>query len=202
MGNLQSLKEFDDFQKYKEFIKTFILTNQDLYRLIYFPIKNPLDEKFEIPENPYQIFDPDSAVEEDGKTGVHGVVLFKEKNDTILNASIPVILVNFETARLGNSYFCDSVYTIFRIITKGTYIQELEDDEGNTVDRSYAIAKLISDEYGLANISKIGEIHRKSLTKIPINEENGGYTIIFEGKGWSNHLSENKNYLKRKYGAE
>jgi hypothetical protein len=40
--NLSDLKEIDDFQIYKNFIKKFILEDQILQKIIYYPVRNPL----------------------------------------------------------------------------------------------------------------------------------------------------------------
>ena len=194
--NINSLRELDDFQKYKQFIRDFILQDETLFRLIYFCNKNVFDEeKCEMPENPYKIFTTDKEYENDN----HGVILFKQKNGEILNYGTVVVLVNFETTRLGNSSVMDNMYIIFRIIAKSEEIQELEDDEGNTVNRLYAIAECINNNCDHARVGNTGELRKQSMNALSINEENCGITLMFKTSEWgSKLLSRNKNYRKQR----
>lgn len=199
MGSLDSLKELDNFQDFKNFIMSFVLSNNDLLKLIYHPLSNPLDDERAVDlENPYLVFDEDSAIGEDGKTGIHGVLLFKSKNNTILNTSIPVVLVFFNTAKLGNNNIYDNVYITFKIIMKGESIQTLS----NGLDRAYVIAKLIDDNFDQAKVNDYGRVHLQSFDPLPLNEENSGYMLVYRARTLRGVLLDNKNYLKRTYGVD
>jgi hypothetical protein len=149
------------------------------------------------PENPYQIFSRET--DNDGKIiDTHGVVLFQDKDDTIQNSENVTVLIYYESARLGNSYFLDENYIIIQIICKGSSIRKL----ANGKDRAEAIGKLFDDEFNKAKVNNIGEVTRISFEKLKnINDENIGRVAMYKSVGWSNNLSENKNYLKRKYGS-
>lgn len=199
MSSLDSLKELDNFQDFKNFIMSFVLESNTLQKLIYYPLSNPLDDERAIDlENPYLVFDEDSAISEDGKTGIHGVLLFKSKNNTILNASIPVVLVYFNTAKLGNSNIYDNVYITFKIIMKGEAVQTL----ANGLDRAYVIAKLIDDNFDKANVNDYGKVHLQSFDPLPLNEENSGYVSVYRARTLRGVLLDNKNYLQRTYGVD
>lgn len=197
MLNLNSLKELDDFQIYKQFIKNFIVLDETLYRLIYFNVKNPLDEVlYPFPQKSDKIFTTEKESEDDN----HGVVLFKQKNSEILNYGTTIVLVDFETTRRGTSEFFDNLYIIFRVIGKSDDIQELEDEEENTINRLTTIIELIDNNFNLANVNNIGIVKRQSLNPLSINDENFGYTVIYKVAESFAHLSNNKNYQIKKYG--
>lgn len=183
--NLDSLVELDDFGKFKSFIRNFIIEDSTLWKLIFHSCKNPLLEEDSLA--PYEIFNESSE---------HGCVLFKRKNNTVLSDEVVNVLVDFYDAKLGDSYFLNDLFICFSIIMKGTNIQELE----NGISRTSAIAKLIDDQFNLANVNKIGEIKRLSYKEIPINEQNAGMLITYCVKNWKTHLTDNKNYMKRMYG--
>ena len=63
------------------------------------------------------------------------------------------------------------------------------------------LTQSIDNNFNLANINKIGEIKRQSVNQLATNEGNFGYTVIYKVREWSNKFSNNKNYLKRKYGS-
>ena len=179
---LSELKEIDDFLLFKKYIKSFILENESLYRLIWFSNSNPFDEdSCPYPEEPRDIF---TASDE------HGCVLFKRKNNIVLNKETVNILIDFESANQSYSY--DMIYIIFRIVVKGENIQELS----NGVNRSSAIAKFIDDEFNLAKINGLGEVKKQSFKELSLNEENVGYTIIFSAHSFSSDISSNKNFQK------
>jgi hypothetical protein len=192
---IDDLKELDDFQEFKKFIKIFILQNSDLWKLIYYPVSDPLSQ--EDSENPYDIFDNSTAMNEDGSNGIHGVLLFKDKNNAILNASIPIILINFHSTRKSNSIEFNNVYCVFRIICKGDSVQEL----ANGVNRSFAIAKLIDDEFAKANVNGLGKVERISFSELSLNEENVGYNIVFKASSFACDSLNNKNLNKRIMGG-
>jgi hypothetical protein len=197
--NLDDLKELDDFQEFKEYIKTFIIENENLFRMIYFPTKNPLDTiSYPYPQDPYQIFDSDSAIGEDGKSEIHGVVLFKQKNDKILNSSLPILLIDFHTTKLGTNNIYDNLYIAVRFLCKGEYVQELE----NGMNRSFVIANMFDNLFNFAKFNDVGKVHRQSFDPIPINEQNIGYSSIYKCRVLANHLLDNKNYLQDKYGVD
>ena len=182
---LEDLKELDDFQEFKKFIRNFIIEDTVLWKLIFHSCKNPLLEEDSLA--PYEIFEESSE---------HGCVLFKRKNNTVLSDETVNILVNFYDAKLGDSYFLNDLFICFSIIMKGTNIQELE----NNVNRASAIAKRIDDQFNLARINNVGEIKRLSYKEVPINEQNDGILITYCVRNWSTHLTDNKNYMKRMYG--
>lgn len=198
MGDtLDSLSTVNNFKIYEDYIKEFILKNQLLQKIIFYPYSDPFDDTRAVDlENPYDIFNHDSAISQDG-TGTHGVVLFEDKDDTILNSSIPVLLITFDSVRLSDSYFLDTIRIIIQIICKGSSVRKL----ANGRDRTQVIGDIFDNEFGTANINKIGEIHKQSYTKLSINEENSGYTIIFKCVGASRNLNNNKNYLQKRYGS-
>jgi hypothetical protein len=180
--SLSDLVEMDDFQKYKNFIKNFILNDMPLWKIIYSPLKNPLI--IEDPENPYVIFQ-----NEDVENDNHGVVLFKQKNNEILNYGTVCVLVDFETTSFGNSDLLDNLYIIFRIIIKSNDIDELE----NGLSRLYIIADLINRHLDHAEIGSIGYVKKQSMNPIPANEENSAITIIYKCRNLSNRLLEEAN---------
>ena len=180
MASLDDLKELDDFKLFKDFIKRFILQSEDLWKLIFYGSGNPL--LLDVSENPYEIFTPSSE---------HGCVLFRRKNDTILNEEQVSVLIDFESASSSCEY--DSVYIVVRIIAKGSNIQDLE----NGVNRSFAISKLFDDEFNTANINGLGEVKKKSMTPLSVNEENAGYLLLYTGHSFSSDIINNKNFKKR-----
>lgn len=197
MTNISDLKELDNFQIYKKFIRRFILEDESLFRLIYFGNKNVFDEMLcPYPENPFKIFTTDKEDENDN----HGVVLFKQKNSEILNYGTIVVLVDFETTRRGSSEFFDNLYIIFRIIGKSDNIQEIEDEEGNLGNRLTSIIELIDNNFNLADVNNIGIVKRQSLNPLATNEDNFGYTVIYKAVESFAHINTNKNYQMRKYG--
>ena len=185
MISIDNLRELDDFNIFKSFIKNFIIEDSTLWKLIYYSSKNPLLEDYS--DNPYEIFEPSNE---------HGCVLFRRKNDVVLSDETTNILIDFYDTKVSDSYFLSDLYICFRILCKGTNVQELE----NGVSRTSAIAKLIDNQFNLANINKIGEIKRLSYKDISLNEENTGYLLTYNCRNWTTHLTDNKNYMKRMYG--
>jgi hypothetical protein len=197
MGALDDLTSINGFDKYEKFIKQFILKNTNLWKLIYYPYSNPIEDERAIDsENPYQIFTRES----DSKGKIldsHGVVLFDDKDDTIQNSTGVTILISYESTRLGDSYFLDNNYIIFQILCKGNDIRKL----ANGKDRTEAICELIDNEFNFARVNNIGEVHRISYKKLSLNEENIGRVCVYKCTGWGSKLTDNKNYLQRKYGV-
>jgi hypothetical protein len=191
-----NLKVIGDFDKYEKFIKQFMLSNINLWKLIYYPYSLPLSDVRALdPEDPYQIFTRET--DSSGKAlDSHGVVLFQDKDDSIQNSSNTIILIHFNSSGLNGSHFVENQYITFQIICKGD-IRKL----ANGVDRAEAIGKLIDDEFNKANLNKIDEIRRISFDKLNINEENSGRVAIYKVRNWSSHLSENKNYIRKRYGS-
>jgi hypothetical protein len=182
MDTIDSLIELNDFGKFKSFIRNFIIEDSVLWKLIYYSSKNPLLEDYS--DNPYEIFEESSE---------HGCVLFKRKNNTVLSEETVNILVDFYDTKLGDSYFLNDLYICFRILCKGTNIQELE----NGVNRTSAIAKRIDDQFNLARVNNIGEIKRLSYKEIPINEQNDGVLLTYNCRNWGTKAGSNVNYKKR-----
>jgi hypothetical protein len=187
MSTLNDLKELDDFQIFKRYIKSFILQDSDLQKIIYYPYKNPLIK--DDLENPYDIFDSSTVMSSDEK-GVHGVVLFRRKCDEILNSEVPIILISFESTTIGYSNILDKVYIVIRIITKGSTIQELE----NGLSRGNVIAELFDKYLNSSEISSIGKTTRKTFKSLNnINEENDGFIIIYKAQTLANRLLQQAN---------
>lgn len=191
------LKSINDFDKYTKFIQNFILSNNTLWKLIFYPYSSPLsDEKAVDPQDPYTIFSRELG--SDGKLlDSHGVVLFDDKDDTIQNSSNVTLLISFESNRLGDSNFLDTNRIIFQLICKGSEIRKLS----NGKDRVDEIFDLIDNEFNMAKINNISEVSRMSYGKLSLNEENVGKVAIYKCIGASRNLNNNKNYLKKRYGS-
>lgn len=171
-GNLNSLKELDNFYELKHYIKTSIMLNENLFRLIYFPYSDIYDENScQYPENPYLIFQNDY-----NSTTKNGVVLFRQKNDEILNYETPVVLITFTSESAQDNKSINYTKIEINIICKGTGIQDLQ----NGKNRSYCIA----DEFdSILNHQKVGnsdEIKRLFFDNLSLNEENCGYKLIYQ----------------------
>lgn len=193
------LKSINDFDKYTKFIQKFILQNTTLWKLIFYPYSSPLSDPRAIDsENPYEIFSRE--VGSDGKIlDSHGVILFDDKDDSIQNSSNVTVLVSYESTRFGNSYFLDNNYIIFQIICKGSGVRKL----ANGKDRAEIIGNMIDDEFNLARINDIGEVHKISFEKLKnINEENIGRVLTYKCKGIGSKVLTNVNYNRRKYGVD
>jgi hypothetical protein len=193
MGSLSSLKEIDDFQKYKQFIKTFILENESLFRVIYFLVRNPMDElNYPYPENPYKIF----TTEKESDTDNHGVVLFSQKNVEILNYGTVIILINFDTTKYGNSGLLDNLYITIRIICKSDAVEDIEDSEGNIYNRASVIAEFINNEMDDKRVGNIGKVKKIAFKPLDgLNEGNFGYVLTYKARNLSNRmLDETNNY--------
>jgi hypothetical protein len=198
---LDDLKELNDFSEFREFIKNFIMEDRNLFRVVYFPYSDPFDEdKCPMPDRRLSIFDGSKIQQRDGNNAVdniHGVVLFRRRYDDVINSEIPVVLVDFHSAKVGNSKFIDDVFITFRIICKGVNIQEL----ANGLNRSAVIADLIDNQFNFAMFSKISEVTNETYKEISINEENSGYLLTYRCRNLAHHLTKNVNYLERNYGV-
>jgi len=191
-------KELDGFDDYRNFIKSFIIQNSNLWKIIYYPVFSPLKE--EDLENPYEIFEDSSAITEKGNE-VHGVVLFKQKNNTILNSSLPVILINFRSSTKGSLKEYNNIYIVIKIICKGEYIQDIE-YEDDVCSRSNVIAKLFDNNLNKANINGLGEVKRISFDNLSINEENTCLLLTYRLTSFSCDLSSNINFQENVFGGE
>lgn len=184
--NLDDLKKINVFQPFEDFIKKVIMTNEPLFRMIYFPTSNPLDEVlYNYPEDPYKIF-------KESENNEHGVVLFGRKNNVILNTSTIILLVDFESTIKSNFTEYENIHIILRIIIKGD-VQKLE----NEIDRSFVIAQMIDNTINLASVNGLGEIKKKSMNYSSINEQNNCYMLMYSATSFSSDLSNNKNFQKR-----
>jgi hypothetical protein len=180
---VDDLLEIDDIGLFKNFIKQFFIDNEQLFRLVWFADSNALDESIcSYPDDPYQLFIPSKE---------HGCVLFRRKNNEILSEECVNILIDFHTASLSREY--DMVYIIFRIIIKGDNIQELS----NGINRSFAIMKLMDNEFNRATINGLGEVKKEKIRDLNINEQNVGYTCIYSGHSFSSDYLNNKNIQKQ-----
>jgi hypothetical protein len=173
MSELDNIKELDNFYEFKQYIKKSILESEDLFRLIYFCFKNPFDETTcEYPENPFDLFQ--EVYDSSNKS--HGVVLFSQKNNAILNYETPVLLISFTTESSQDNKSINYTKIEFSIICKGTNIQELS----NGVSRSYAIAKLIDNFMNHSSIAGSDKVKRLYFDNNILNEENCGYKITYQ----------------------
>lgn len=166
--NLENLKELDRFNVYREYIKNFFIENENLFKLVYYPLSSPLDT--DLPDNPYSLF------LEEQNDNVHGVVLFKQKNDDVLSYETPVILVNFTSETSKDNDYINIVSIEYKIILKGVNIQELVDES----NRAYKIAELIDEQFNHKIIENTGKIKRLSFDNLSINEENCGYKLEYQ----------------------
>lgn len=185
--NIDDLKELDDFDLFKKYIKNFIIDNDDLFRLIWFSNSNPLDEDIcQYPDNPWDIFKPSSNSE-------HGCLLFRRKNDIVQSGEQVCILITFHSAPKGNSLTFRDIFVIVRIITKGTNIQELE----NGLNRINCIAKIFDDEFNQANITGLGKTNKEKYRDLSLNEENDGMMLMYTANDFSYDYLNNKNIQKQ-----
>lgn len=169
MSELDNIQELDNFYEFKQYIKQFILESDELFRLIYFCYKNPFDENTcSYPENPFELFDSND--------NNHGTVLFKQKNDMILNYEMPTILINFSTESSQSNKSISYTKIEFSIICKGVNIQDLE----NGKSRSYSIAKLIDKFMNHSDVVGTDKIKRLYFNNNLLNEENCGYEICYQ----------------------
>jgi len=183
-------ESLDCFKVFKDYIKKCVLEDNSLQKLIYYPYTNCLS--MNNIENPYDLFNENTAV--DGDSGVHGVILFKRQANIIINAEMPLILITFETTRKRKTY--SNIYIVFRIICKGTNIQELDDGSS----RIYSIKQKISDNLEMANITGLGEVTENSFNELSINDENDAVSLIYKCVDFSSDLLNNKNFQNREFG--
>jgi hypothetical protein len=198
---LDDLREIDDFQIFKQYIKQFILENEDLYRCIYFCFSDPFDEdKCPMPDKRLDIFDASKIQQRDGDSpteNIHGVVLFRPKNDNVINSEIPVVLVNFASVPKGNSNYVDELFISIKIICKGMKIQEL----ANGLNRTAVIADMFNNNLNFARMNHLTKVKKQSFKDVSINEENSAYLLTYTCNVLANHLTKNVNYLERNYGV-
>jgi hypothetical protein len=188
--NLDDLKKMNTFQPFEDFIRQFILEDDPLFRMIYFPTSNPLDEnQYPNEENPYRIFEASESNE-------HGVILFGRKNDEILNTSSICVMIDFEQMQKGSLQEYNTVYILIRTILKGD-VQKLEND----LDRAFIIDKFIENNLDRSNLTGLGEIKKTSFKALPLNEQNSGYLSMYKGTVFSSDFINNKNIQKRIFGG-
>jgi hypothetical protein len=181
--DLNDYKQMNSFQQFEDYIKQFIVTNIDLFKFIFYPMSNPLNEDEQ--EDPYRIF-------EESESNEHGVVLFGAKNDEILNTSSICILIDFEQTPKGNLQEYNTVYILIRTIIKGN-IQKLE----NGLDRAFIIDKLIENNLDKSNLTGLGEIRKTDFKPLPLNEQNQGYLSMYKAIVFSYDFIDNKNIQAR-----
>jgi hypothetical protein len=170
LDDLKALQEIDNIDLIKSKIKEIILSDQNLFKMIYYSDSNPLDKEY--PENPFEIF------EEQTQDNQHGVILFKEKDYTILNTECVNILVYFSSETFDNTKSISTIYVNFNIVLKGENIQTLSDDSS----RTYKISKLIDNQFNHAEIPGVGEINKEFLKKETISDENSFYHLSYKCK--------------------
>jgi len=190
--------ELHDFDEFKKFIKTFFITDEDLWKILYYPIYSPLAEEYK--ENPYDIFSTDTMISNEGND-IHGVVIFGQKNDEILNASVPIVLIDFKSTPTGRCGEYTRVYINFKILLKGTYIQNInyKDEECSRIN---IIAKLIDDNFNKASVNDLGLIKNIGFEPISINEENSAFSATYRGNTFAYDYINNKNVQNRIFGGD
>lgn len=175
------MKELNDFQDIKSFINKFVIDDENLFKVIYYSESLALQK--DLPDNPYEIFEPSNS---------HGCVLFRRKNDVVLSEEGVNVLITMYDVPYGNLREYSSTYIQISIICKGVNVQELEDE----TDRSAYLASLIDNNLNQARING-SLIKRESYKPIPLNEENSGFQIIYSLVGFSYSVLENKNIQRR-----
>lgn len=175
------MKELNNYQNIKSFIRNFIIEESDLWKTIYYSSSSPLELDYS--DNPYDIFEPSSE---------HGCVLFRRKNDIVLSEEGVQILITMYDVPYGNFREYSSTYITISTICKGVNVQELEDN----TDRSAYISYLIDNNLNQARING-SLIKRESYKPIPLNEENSGYQMIYSCVNFSYDYLANKNIQKQ-----
>lgn len=190
--------ELHDFDEFKKFIKTFFITDEELWKILYYPLYSPLDEEYA--ENPYDIFSTETITSDKGND-IHGVAVFGQKNDEILNASVPIVLIDFKSTPTGRCGEYSRIYINFRILLKGTYIQNInyKDEECSRIN---VIAKLIDDNFNKASVNNLGLIKNIGFEPISINEENSAFSLTYRGNSFDYDFSNNKNVQNRIFGGD
>lgn len=181
-----SLKELNDFQDIKNFIRKFIIDEDDLFKAIYYSESMALQK--DLPYTPYEIFEPSNS---------HGCVLFRRKNDVVLSEEGVNVLITMYNVPYGNFNNYSSTFIDISIICKGVNVQELDD----STDRSAYIAYLIDNNLNQARINGC-LIKRESYKPIPLNEENSGFRAIYSTIGFSYDYLNNKNIQKQLRGDD
>jgi len=190
------MKELNDSQDIRNFIKDFIISDSELFKIIYYPVSSPLD--LDYPDSPYSIFPEDNPDVGEELSNEHGVVLFRRKYDQVQSHEGVSLLIETISSRYGNSYFFNSTFVIFNIILKGTNVQTLNDDSS----RLGVISRKIINNFDRAIVNNIGEVRFASEKLLELNEENSGKAIFFELKTCATNINENVNYQIRKYGRK
>lgn len=175
------LKELNNFQDIKSFIREFIIDDENLFKVIYY--SDSLALQNDLPDTPYEIFKPSNS---------HGCVLFRRKNDIVLSEEGVNILITMYNIPYGNFREYSSTFIDISIICKGVNVQELDDG----TDRSAYIAYLIDNNLNQARING-SLIKRESYRPIPLNEENSGFKAIYDCVGFSYDYLANKNIQKQ-----
>lgn len=155
--------ELDNFDDYRNYIKGIILSQEDLWKLIYHADSLALDDDYG--ENPYIILE---------ESNEHGFVLFKEKESEILDSAVPIILIIFNSHRNDNFYSVQDIEIQIKIIFKGEII-ELSDE----TNRSHRIAELFDKNLNGIAIDNGSKIRRESFEILSVNEQNYGYQLTF-----------------------
>jgi hypothetical protein len=163
--------ELDNFDDYRDYIKEQILLDEQLWKLIFYPTSTPLDDDYL--EDPYKIFEEDSEKK-------HGFVLFKEKENTILNAVCPILLITFSSHRNDNYDSIQDIKIDIKIIFKGE-IEELADE----TNRAHRIAELFSQHLDEIKFDNNSKLRRESFELLNINEENYAHVLTFVTKSTS-----------------
>lgn len=152
------------FEKYKDKIKDMFVSNQDLCKLIYHNVGNPLSKDNIL--NPYDLFKNN--------------ILFKYKNFENIKDEATFVTIIFMNSPINESISCKETSIIFTIVTHNK-LEELEDGS----NRAYAIADLI-DEYMCGNLKfGITSVHNKGLKIVDVgNNEFVGYNLVYTTSSW------------------
>lgn len=175
------MKELNNYQDIKSFIRNFIIEDENLFKVIYYSDTSALQK--DLPDNPYEIFTPSSS---------HGCVLFRRKNDVVLSEEGTNVLITMYNVPYGNFRNYSSTLIDISIICKGVNVQELDD----STDRSAYISYLIDINFNQAMING-SLIKRESYKPIPLNEENSGFKAIYSTVDFSYDYLNNKNIQKQ-----
>lgn len=175
------MKELNNFQNIKDFIREFIIEESDLWKTIYYSSSSPTLLNYS--DNPYEIFEASNS---------HGCVLFRRKNDIVLSEEGINVLIIMYNVPYGNYNEYSSTFIDISIICKGVNVQELDDG----TDRSAYIAYLIDNNINQARING-SLIKRESYKPIPLNEENSGWKSIYSCTDFSYDYINNKNIQKQ-----
>lgn len=165
---------YDVLNTYKQKIKKMFLQNQDLQKLIYYNIDNPLAQPNLL--NPNVLF-----------KGERPLVLFKSKNFKTITEQSTFLLVRF----LTSPDYLPAYDDISIIITIATHndLSELYDGR----DRIDAICTEIDKYLNGHNYIGVGSVKHEGRKEVTINDDYIGYNLIYSVSDWGkNYDNQNK----------